>query len=186
MLGEVSRPWPGKLAPKCSQAHAPFPSVSFPHAAPRAPTSLRDQRCCQPGDFIPVFPSWRPGPSRDLSIQSCSRAQPPFSSTGCSLGRSESLEQSLSLCRGVGCREGVVAGGWHPGDGGPTTVFFGPLLPLSKSGVLFWSGAHVSDGLSLAGPWFSLAVKVLFTAFCPERATVFGGRERLLFMPHHD
>lgn len=81
---------------------------------------------------------------------------------------------------------GVVVAGGIQGVGVPLLFSLALCSQLNKSGGLFWSGACLSDGLCLTGPWFPLAVKVLFTAFCPERATVFGGRERLLLMPHHD
>ena len=55
-------------------------------------------------------------------------------------------------------------------------------LWLSRSKVLFWPGARLSDGPSLAGLWFSLAAEVLLTALCPERATVFRGAD-FLFPP---
>lgn len=69
-----------------------------------------------------------------------------ISSTGCSLGRSESLGPSLSLCRGVGIGEGLGAGALLPETGGargggPTGVSFGPFLVAqeNQSSVLTWS-----------------------------------------------
>lgn len=67
-----------------------------------------------------------------------------ISSTGCSLGRSESLGPTLSLCRGVGSGEGLGAGALLPETGGggcPTGVSFGPLLMAqeNQNSVLTWS-----------------------------------------------
>lgn len=161
----------GKLAPTCR-----FLLLSFPHAAQA---------------------SWRSGwlPTMVISIllfflpgdQLCPYRAPPehslaISSTARSLGRSESLEKSQPLRRRVGCCEGLGAGGCLLGLGVPLLFSLALCSWPNKSQVLFWPGAHVRDGRSLAGLWLSLAVEVPLTALCPEKATVFGAVEDL-FLP---
>lgn len=127
-----------------------------------------------PGDQdLPQVHPWR-APGYSLAI----------SPTGHSLGRSESREKSQSLCRGVGRSEGLGTGGCLLGVGVPLLFSLAFCSGLDKSKVLFWPGARLSDGPRLAGLRFSLAVGLLFTAFCPERATVSGGAEDFLFLPH--
>lgn len=160
----------------------PFLSLSFPQATYQAPW----RSGLLPALVISVLLFFLPG-DQDLP-QVCPYRAPPrhslaVSSTGYPLGRSESLEKSQSLCRGVGCSVGLGAGGCLLGVGVPLLFSLALCSGLNKNRVVFWPGAHLRDGPSLAGLWFSLAVEVLFTAFCPQRATVFGGAEDFLFLP---
>lgn len=144
-----------------------FPSLSFLFAAHQAPW----RSGLLPTMVISILLFFLPG-DQDLPQVRPYRDPPGYSvaisPTGHSLERSESLEKAQCLCGGLGRSEGLGAGGCLLGVGGLLLFSLAFCSWLNKSKVLFWLGAHRSDGPRLAGLWFSLAVEALFTAFCPE------------------
>lgn len=132
----------GTLAPEGSK-HTPLPLTVLPTRHSPAPW----RSGLLPALVISVLLFFLPG-DQDLP-QVCPYRAPPRhslagSSTGCPLGRSESLQKSQSLFRGVGCSEGLGAGGCLLEVGVPLLFSLALCSGFNKNQVVFWPGAHLT------------------------------------------